>query len=91
MTGSYEREGFFSLVGGHEVKKSTRSSFSRVGTLAYPVNGHTDCGSTHHTQVQRAGAIAHAATILSSAHVQAQVQAGLDSPIAAIALKHLLC
>ncbi len=89
MTGSYEREGFFALVGGHEVEKATGRRFARIAAFAYPIDSHTDYSSAHHPQIQRAGSIAHAAAILSGAHVQAQVQAGLDSPVAAVSLEHL--
>lgn len=89
MTGSYEREGFFLLVGCHEVKKSVCGGFSRVGAFAYPVDGDTDCGPAHHRQIERVGAIAHTATVFSGADIQAQVQTGLDSPVAAIRLEHL--
>ena len=89
MTGGYEREGFFSLIGSHEVEKATGRCFARVGALAHPVNGHADYRSAHHPQIQRAGAMAHAAAILSGTDVQTQVQAGLDSPVAAVSLEHL--
>ena len=89
MTGGHEREGFFALVSGHKVKKSTGGGFTRVGALAYPMDGHTDYGSAYHGQIQCAGAIAHAAAIFSGTDVQTQVEAGLDSPVAAIRLEHL--
>ena len=89
MTGGYEREGSFALAGGHEVKKSGCGRLAGVAALAYPVDGHTDYGSSHHAQIQRAGAMAHAAAIFSGADIQAQMQASLDSPVAAVSLEHL--
>ena len=89
MTGGYEGEGSLALVGGHAVVKSAGGSLAGVGALAYPVDGHAEDSPSHHGQVERAGAMAHAAAIFAGADIQAQVQTGLDAPVAAVGLEHL--
>ena len=53
------------------------------------MDSDADDGSAHHGKIQRAGAIAHAAAILSGADIQTQVKARFDSPVAAVRLEHL--
>ena len=51
------------------------------------MHGHADRGPSQHRQIQRRGAVAHAAAVFAGADVQAQVQPGLDAPVAAVGLQ----
>ena len=90
MTGSYKRECLSGLFGGHAVKKTAHGGLARVGAFSDPVDGEADHGSAHHGQVESGSAVADAAAIFSSDHIQSQVQARFDAPMPAVGLQHLL-
>ena len=78
------------LFGGHKIEKATHRGLAWVAALFNPVDSDTDHRSTHHRQVEGGSAVADAAAIFSSDHIEAQVQARFDAPIAAVRLQHLL-
>jgi hypothetical protein len=90
MTGGYEREGLSRLFGGHQVEKSAHGGFAWMTAFFDPVDSDADHRSTHHRQVEGGSAVADATAIFSSDHIEPQVQARFDAPIAAVRLQHLL-
>ena len=87
MTGSYEREGSFRLLGRHVVIEATHGGGAFLGMLADPGGGDADHGPAHHGQVEDGGAVAYPAAVFARDDIQAQVEARFDAPIGAIGLQ----
>jgi len=47
MAGRYEGEGFFALIGRHEVEKSGSGGFARVFAVFDPMDGDADDRPAH--------------------------------------------
>jgi len=89
MTDSYEREGFSGLLGGHKIEKAAHGGATPLTAFSDPVDGHADPRAAHHGQIEGGDAMAHAAAVFAGDHIQAQVEARFDAPMAAVGFQHL--
>ena len=73
MIGSYEGEGLFAVVGGHEVVEAAQGGLAAFAAVLDPMNGDADDGPANDGQVEGRSAVADAAAVFAGNDVQAEV------------------
>ena len=76
------------LFGRHAVEEAAQGGLAGVGTFFDPADRDADHRPADHRQVEGGGAVANAAAVFSGGHIQAQVQARFNAPIAAVGSQH---
>ena len=70
------------------VEEAAQGGLAGVGTFFDPADRDADHRATDHRQVEGRGAVANAAAVFAGGHIQAQVQARFNAPMAAVGLQH---
>ena len=76
-------------MGRHEIEKTAQGGVTRRAAFSDPANRHADDRAADHGQIEGRGPVAHAAAVFPGDHIQAQMQAGFDAPMAEVGLQHL--
>ena len=76
------------LFSRHVVEEAAQGGLAGVGTFFDPADRRADHRPADHRQVEGGGAVANAAAVFSGRHIQAQVQACFNAPIAAVSSQH---
>lgn len=78
------------LFSRHVVEEAAQGGLAGVGTFFDPADRDANHRPADHRQVEGGGAVANAAAVFAGRHIQAQVQARFNAPIAAVGSQHFL-
>ena len=76
------------LFSRHVVEEAAQGGLAGVGTFFDPADRDADPRTADHRQVEGGGAVVNAAAVFFGGHIQAQVQARFNAPIAAVGSQH---